>query len=62
MWIRALLLVLSLFTVTRAQWGWKMPLDEMSVDLNGDINEAVRLHEDADFVTSIPYYLRALRR
>ena len=61
--IRVLLFATALLVaVSRAQWGWKNKLDTPSKDLNEDVNEAVRLHEESDFVSSLPYYLRALRR
>jgi len=61
--IRVILLAVAfLLVATRAQWGWKAKLDLASKDLNEDVNEAVRLHEESDFVSSLPFYLRALRR
>jgi len=54
--------IICLFDASVAQWGWKQKLDAASVDLNEDVNEAVRLHEESDFVASLPFYLRALRR
>ena len=58
----ALVAIVCLFEASVAQWGWKQKLDAASVDLNEDVNEAVRLHEESDFVASLPFYLRALRR
>jgi len=56
------LVLFVVIVAVQAQWGWKGRLDAASVDLNEDVNEAVRLHEESDFVASLPFYLRALRR
>jgi len=55
-------IVLTFLVMVNAQWGWRGKLDATSVDLNEDVNEAVRLHEKNEFLSSLPFYLRALRR